>query len=312
MNELRFDGRVAVVTGAGGNPGLGRAYALLLASRGAQVVVNDIGAEAGLRGASTNAAAELVAREIRDAGGEAVADTNSVADEASAASIIRTALDAFGRIDIVVNNAGVCVFADLDEITATDIDLVMSTHVGGTIHVTRAAWPHLREQGYGRIINITSSGFHGLPRGSIYGAAKGACFAFTRSIAIDGAPHGIICNSVEPAAWTGMVAATYGEDRPFIQAIKESHLMQASLVAPTVALLAHESCPVSGECISSAAGAVARVFISSTEGIVDPNQSLESLLEVWDNVMDLHKSKLLTIDDLGMPKELFLDTKYVP
>src|SRR5262249_19530081 len=212
---MRFDRRVAIVTGAGGNPSLGRAYARLLALRGARVVVNDVGSGVGLPGCSDNAAAEAVVKEILDDGGEAVANTNSVATEASAKAVVQTAIDAFGRVDILVNNAGVCIFAPLDEISADDIRLTVDVHVLGTIWMSRAVWPHMRAARYGRIVNITSGAMNGLRLLTVYGAAKGGIFSFTRTLAIEGADHNIRANSLSPAAGTRMANTTLREDSAF-------------------------------------------------------------------------------------------------
>ena len=160
MSVLRFDGRTAIVTGSGGNPSLGRAHAMLLASRGANVVVNDIGQSKAPNYAG-QASAEAVAEEIRSAGGKAVADMHSVADEAGAAAIIRCALDAFGSVDILVNNAGVSIAAAIDEMTPADFRLHIEVNLLGPYYLARAAWPHMKAAHYGRIVNITSGSMAG-------------------------------------------------------------------------------------------------------------------------------------------------------
>ena len=283
MDELRFDGRVAIVTGAGGNPSLGRAYARLLASRGARLVVNDIGSGAALPGCSDNAAAETVVKEILDEGGEAVADTNSVAEEAGANAVVQTALDAFGQVDILVNNAGVCIFAPVDQISAADIHTTIDVHVLGTIWMSRAVWPHMVAARYGRIVNITSAAMNGLRLLTVYGAAKGGIFGFTRTLAIEGADHNIRANTVNPAAGTRMANTTLREDSAFLK-----HMLSnpPELVAPAVALLAHEDCPVNGECIAAGGGQFNRVFLSHTVGYADEKPTIESLLANFDTVMD--------------------------
>jgi NAD(P)-dependent dehydrogenase (short-subunit alcohol dehydrogenase family) len=299
MTDMRFDDRVAIVTGAGGNPGLGRAHAMLLASRGAKVVVNDLGAGKPLRGSSTNARAEVVVKEILDAGGEAVADAHSVFGEENAAAVVKTALDAFGRIDILVNNAGVAWIADLDEMSSADIELTINTHVLGTIYMARAVWPHMREQGYGRVVNTTSgAGYHGLPRASVYAAAKGAIFGFTRTLAIDGAPLGIVCNSIAPGAFSGMWPAAWGKDHEIVKAMEHNPAMRAELVSPTVAFLAHESCPVTGQCLSAMGGRTTQVLVSETAGITEAEPSPESLQANWPTVADSTDAILLTTDGL--------------
>jgi NAD(P)-dependent dehydrogenase (short-subunit alcohol dehydrogenase family) len=313
---LRFDDRVAIVTGSGGNPGLGRAHAMLLASRGAKVVVNDIGSSAGLRGSNANAHADAVVKEILDAGGEAVADTHSVIGESNANAVVQTALAAFGRIDILVNNAGVAMIADLDEISAADIELTINTHVLGSIYMTRAVWPHMREQGYGRIVNTTAgAGYHGLPRASVYATAKAACFGFARTIAVDGAPFGILCNSVAPGAWTGLWPAAWGQDHEIVQSLQSNPGMGAEMVAPVVALLAHESCPVTGECISSMGGHTTRVLVSGNGGFTPVGQpSIEALRDHWDEVTDTGDSAYLLVGELSQVLDLgsARDVVYTP
>src|SRR5262245_47129788 len=149
MEQLRFDGRTAIVTGAGGNPSLGRAHALLLAERGANVVVNDIGELPAAFGYSGVASAEAVAQEIRARGGSAVADTHSVANEDGAAAIVQTALDAFGRIDILINNAGICRVVSFEEMTPQDFRHSIDVNLMGAVATCRAAWPHMKAQRYG-------------------------------------------------------------------------------------------------------------------------------------------------------------------
>src|ERR1700741_1882619 len=180
MGELRFDGRTAIVTGAGGNPSLGRAHALLLARRGANVVVNDIGRDPETPGYSGAASAEAVAEEIRALGGRAVADTHSVASEAGGVAIVETALSAFGRIDILVNNAGVSIAAGFEEMTARDFQRHIDVNLMGAVWTCRAAWPHMRRQGYGRIVNTTSGAMAGFAALVAYGTSKGGLWAFTR------------------------------------------------------------------------------------------------------------------------------------
>jgi len=283
MSELRFDGRTAIVTGAGGNPGLGRAHALLLARRGANVVVNDIGRDPESQGYADAASAEAVAAEIHALGGKAVADTHSVATEAGAAAIVQTALDAFGAVDILVNNAGICIVADFDTITARDFQRTIDINLMGPVWTTRAAWPHMKRRGYGRIVNITSGSMAGYPWQTAYAASKGGLFSFTRALASDGAAHGIKANSVNPGGLTRMVTAAQESTSPFIQFAKE-HL-PPELSSPAVALLAHESCPVTGECIECVGGDVRRVYLAQTAGISDRALTLEKLAARFDEVL---------------------------
>ena len=173
MAQFRFDGRTAIVTGAGGNPSLGRAHALLLASRGANVVVNDIGSDPEMKGYPGVASAETVAAEIRSAGGKAVADSHSVASQAGAEAIVQTALDAFGSIDILVNNAAISITAPFDVMTPRDFQRHIDINLMGPYFMAHAAWPHMKAAGYGRIVNITSSSMTGYSAQAAYSASKG-------------------------------------------------------------------------------------------------------------------------------------------
>src|SRR6185437_11316236 len=175
--EHRFDGRVAVVTGAG--RGIGRAYAELLAARGARVVVNDLGGAMTGGGADAGPAAEVV-DEIAAVGGVAVADAHDVSSEEGAAALIATAIDQFGRVDALVNNAGIIRWAKFPEADAENVDQHLAVHLWGSFHTSRAAWPHFVEQGYGRIVNTTSSGMFGLPNNVGYATAKAAVIGLTR------------------------------------------------------------------------------------------------------------------------------------
>jgi NAD(P)-dependent dehydrogenase (short-subunit alcohol dehydrogenase family) len=283
MRELRFDGRVAIVTGAGGNPSLGRAHALLLASRGAAVVVNDCGPDPEMRGYPGEASAEAVAAEIRAAGGRAVANTQSVTTPEGAAAIVATALDSFGRLDILINNAAVSVAAEIDEMTPRDFSRHIAVNLMGPIWCCRAAWPHLRAAGYGRIVNITSAAMTGFARQTAYAASKGGLWSLTRALAAEGAPHGIKVNAVSPGAYTRLVQSMLAEDSPLLEHSRAS--LPAGLASPVVAFLAHESCPVTGECFDSVGGAVQRTLIARTPGIVDPALTIEAVAAHWDEIM---------------------------
>ncbi|MET0149433.1 MAG: SDR family NAD(P)-dependent oxidoreductase, partial [Acidimicrobiales bacterium] len=184
MNEHRFDGRVAVVTGAG--RGIGRAHALLLAERGASVVVNDLGGSMEGEGADVGPAV-AVAEEIAAAGGAAVADGSDVSTPDGGQALIDAAVEQFGRLDVLVNNAGIMRWAGLPEVDAVDLERHLAVHVGGSFNTTRAAWPHLVDQGYGRIVMTTSAGFFGLPKNLAYATAKGGVIGLTRSLSTAGA-----------------------------------------------------------------------------------------------------------------------------
>ena len=205
MTELRFDGRVVIVTGAG--RGIGRRHALLLAAKGARVVVADYGV--GIDGGgSTPEPAEDVVKEIKDAGGEAVAHYASVADELGAKAIVDTAIDAFGRLDIVINNAGIHDPALFDAASVEQFQKMFGVHFFGSLFVSRAAWPHFVEAGYGRIVNTVSEAMlGGIPELTSYGSAKGAVFGLTRNLATEGSAHGIRVNALAPRAYTRMSAS---------------------------------------------------------------------------------------------------------
>jgi NAD(P)-dependent dehydrogenase (short-subunit alcohol dehydrogenase family) len=266
------------VTGAG--RGLGRAYARLLADRGAAVVVNDVGASMGGTGADDGPAAEVVAA-IEGAGGTAAADGNDVARAAGAEALVGAAIERYGRLDIVVNNAGIMRWATWPDVSDDDLAAHLAVHVSGSFHTARAAWPHLVERGYGRIVMTTSAGVFGLPNNTAYATAKGGVIGLTRSAARAGAPHGIAVNAVAPAAWTRMAG-------PAGQGGELEQQMAPDLVAPMVAYLAHEDCPVNGEIYAAGAGRFARVFLASTPGYVAAGSpaTVEDVAEHWSTIND--------------------------
>ena len=254
MSELRFDGRVAIVTGAG--RGLGEAYARLLAERGAQVVVNDRDGDV----------AEQVAADIRGA-----ADAHDVATDGAA--IVDTALDRFGRIDIVVSNAGSVSYATLPEADLGNLQEHLDVHVIGAFNVVRAAWPHMIEQGHGRVVLTTSTGMLGLPANLGYATAKAALIGMARQLRIAGRKHDIAVNLIAPAAATRMGGG-------------DPEQLPPAQVAPIVAYLAHESCPVSGEILAAGGGRFARMFLASTQGYVDPAATVEDVAAHWNAISD--------------------------
>ena len=283
MKPLSFEGRTAIVTGSGGNPSLGRAHALLLASRGAQVVVNDIGSDPEMKGYVGAASAEAVAAEIRAAGGKAVADTHSVASEEGAAAIVQTALDAFGSLDILINNAGISINTPFDVMTPRDFQRHIDINLMGPYFMSHAAWPLMKAAGYGRIVNITSSSMTGYSAQAAYAASKGGLWSLTRALAAEGGSHGIKVNAVSPGAFTRMVAAAMEDSSPLLQHAKAN--LQPELSSPAVAFLAHEACPVTGECIDSVGGEIWRSYMARTAGITDREHTIETLAERWDEIM---------------------------
>ncbi|SDK58050.1 NAD(P)-dependent dehydrogenase, short-chain alcohol dehydrogenase family [Nocardioides sp. YR527] len=291
MTHLGFDGKVAVVTGAGG--GLGRQHAMLLASRGAQIVVNDIGGSVTGDGIDADPA-ETVVDEIRDLGGTAVADTNSVATPEGGAAIVRTALEAYGRLDVLVNNAGILRDAPFEAMTSDLLDPVVDVHLRGAFHVTGPAWIAMRAQGYGRIVNTTSAaGILGTETKSNYGAAKAGLVGLTRVLAQEGARHGIKVNAVAPIAATRMLAHSVGaaDERrldPAAQAMMAAITarLDPALVSPVVAFLCHADCPVSGETYTAGAGQVATFFTGRTRGYHHPALSVEDVRDHLAEIRD--------------------------
>ena len=268
MTDLRFDGRVAVVTGGG--RGLGRSYALLLASRGAKVVVNDPGGS--LSGDGTDAGpAEHVVREITAAGGEAVASTDSVAASKGGKAIIDAALDRYGRIDILVHNAGIVRRASLKEMSYDDFEAVLDVHLRGAFHVVRPAFPVMCNAGYGRIV-LTSSigGLYGNHDVANYAVAKAGLIGLSNVAAIEGAAEGVKSNVIVPAAVTRMAEGIDTSAYP---------PMGPELVAPVVGWLTHESCSVTGEILVALAGRVARAVVAETPGVYRPSWSVAEVGE---------------------------------
>jgi NAD(P)-dependent dehydrogenase (short-subunit alcohol dehydrogenase family) len=284
MSEYGFEGRVAVATGAG--RGIGRAYATLLAERGASVVVNDLGGSMEGVGADAGVAIGTAAA-IVAAGGAAIADTSDVATAEGARTLIGAAIDQFGRLDILVNNAGIIRWGGFPDADQDNLARHLAVHVAGSFNTARAAWPHMVGQGYGRIVMTTSTGLFGLPANLSYATAKGAVIGLTRSLTTAGAAHGIKVNLIAPAAYTRMAGRPVSEDGAK-DGGDASPPMSPDLVAPMVAFLAHDACPVSGEIYAAGAGRFARIFIASTEGYVaaTPKPTVEDVAHNWATIND--------------------------
>jgi NAD(P)-dependent dehydrogenase (short-subunit alcohol dehydrogenase family) len=285
MDKIDFSGRVVVVTGAGG--GLGREYCLALAARGAAVVVNDLGGSTTGDGRSTEYA-DRVADEIRAAGGKAVANYDSVATVAGGEAIIRAATDNFGRVDVVISNAGNQRNARFGEFTESDIDAVYSVHVKGAFFVTQPAYRMMVRQGYGRIILVSSqSGIFGNPIRSNYGAAKTAMIGLMNVIAQE-APAGIVINCLFPNAIGGRLGGKPGDVRPDAEflaaaATKVPHYiegMHPSFVAALAAYLASDRCTTSQNMYSVLGGKYSRIFAGLTEGWYHPGGTAPSAEEI--------------------------------
>ncbi len=275
MADLGFDGKVAIITGAGG--GLGRSHALDLAKRGALIVVNDLGGSADGTGHSETAAQKVV-DEITAAGGEAVANYDSVATPEGGANIVKTAVDTFGRIDIIINNAGILRDTSFKNMTPDVLNPVLDVHLRGAFYVTQPAWQIMRDQGYGRIINTSSgAGIFGNFGQTNYGAAKMGLVGFTRVLAVEGAKNNIKANAIAPVAKTRMTEELFGD---------AMDKLAPEFVTPVVTYLAHEDCPVSGEVYSVGGGRVARVFIGVTPGYFDAELNAESVRDNFDTIRD--------------------------
>jgi NAD(P)-dependent dehydrogenase (short-subunit alcohol dehydrogenase family) len=294
LGELRFDNQVAVITGAGG--GLGKQYALLLAARGARVVVNDLGGSVTGNGSNGELASATV-EEIRQQGGQAVADSHSVTSPEGGMAIIDTALATWGRVDIVINNAGIVGDAPFQDMTPDRVDPLVDVHLKGAFHVTRPAWKVMREQRHGRIVNTCSAaGILGAEGMSNYGSAKTGLIGFTRVLAAEGAGHDIKVNAIAPIAYTRMLAhSVETAEKPDDASAQEVlddlvgqylQKLDPALVAPVVAFLAHPDCPVSGEIYTVGAGHVARFFIGRTQGFYSPALSVEDVRDHLNEIRD--------------------------
>ena len=276
-NEPRFDERVAVITGAGG--GLGKQYALLLASRGARIVVNDTGGSVTGDG-SNSEAADAAADQICQQGGEAVADSHSVTSTEGGNAIIDTALRTWGRVDIVINNAGIVRDAPFEEMTADRLEPLLDVHLKGAFYVTRPAWKVMREQGYGRVLNTCSAaGILGANGMSNYGSAKTGLIGLTRVLAYTR----MLAHSAAGAGQPDDAAAQTVLDELVSQYLQK---LNPALVAPVAAFLTHRDCPVSGEIYSVGAGHVSRFFIGRTKGFYSPALSIEDVRDHLDTIRD--------------------------
>jgi NAD(P)-dependent dehydrogenase (short-subunit alcohol dehydrogenase family) len=281
---IRFDNRVAIVTGAGN--GLGRAHALLLASRGAKVVVNDPGGAVDGKGGD-QAAADKVVAEIKAAGGQAVPNYDSVADARSAANIVKTAVDSFGTIDIVVNNAGVLRDKTFHNMTIDDFDFVVKVHFLGTAYVTHAAWPIMRAKAYGRVVVTSSnSGLYGNFGQANYGGAKLAVVGFMNALRLEGQKYNVLVNALAPVAGTRMTESLL---TPEMLA-----RLNPGFVSPMVAYLCSEQCQRTGDIWSAGAGYFARIEYREAPGLRIEGRAptVEDVADNIDKIADLSTSKV--------------------
>ena len=308
MDELRFDDRVALVTGAGG--GLGREHALLLASRGAALMVNDLGSPTMGGQDHDPSPAQAVVEEITAAGGVAIANSDSVASREGAESMVASALEEFGRLDILINNAGIIRNRTFLNIGEYEFEPVLDVHVKGCFFVTRPAYEHMKTVGYGRIINTSSgSGLFGSFGQTAYSAAKAAIYGFTRTLAIEGSRYGVHVNAIAPGALTRMTGDVLGDDGAMAEMTGLSgedlvYQMGPHQVAPAVVYLAHESCSLNGETLSASGGRVGRAFMGVTKGIYEDELTVESVAERIDEVCD--EDGYLVPDNVDQEIELLL------
>jgi NAD(P)-dependent dehydrogenase (short-subunit alcohol dehydrogenase family) len=279
--ELRFDGRVAIVSGAG--RGIGRAHALALASRGAQVVVNDVGGDVRGGGGSEVPAREVAAA-IEAAGGVATASMASVATEEGARETVAAALRTFGRIDIVVNNAGITDHKPFVAVNRASWDRVVGVHLGGSFQLTSAAWPHLTDQGYGRVVMTTSHSVFGERDHVPYAAAKAGVIGLTRALALEGLESGIRVNAVAPAALTRMVTDQLPEG-PMHEWFAKA--LPPEAVAALVTWLAHEHCQETGGIFSAFGRLMDRIVVGSTQGHLVEELTPEAVRDNFDRISRL-------------------------
>ncbi len=277
MADIRFDGKVAIVTGAGG--GLGRQHALELARRGAKVVVNDLGGSIDGSGGSSDAA-KAVVEEIKSLGGEAIADGASVTDDTGVANMVKTTIDAWGRIDILIANAGVLRDKSFSKMEIADFEFVLNVHLMGTVKPTKAVWEIMREQNYGRIVVTTSSsGLYGNFGQSNYGAAKLSLIGFMNTIKLEGQKNNVHINAIAPVAATRMTAN--------ILPPQIADRLKPEYVTPGVVYLVSEEAPT-GVILTAGAGTFAMAHICETQGVYlgEGGLSVEEVRDNWAKITD--------------------------
>ena len=284
MSDVRYDGRVAIITGAGG--GLGRSHALELAKRGAQVVVNDLGGSVDGQG-SGSSAADLVVKEIEEAGGTAVANYDSVATKEGGAAIVTTALDNFGQVDILINNAGILRDKSFAKMSEEEMTLVLDVHLRGAFYVSQPAFIAMKERSYGRFVHTASAaGVFGNFGQANYGAAKMGLVGLSNVLAQEGAKNNIMSNVIAPIAATRMTTGIMdGLDLN----------LDPAYVTSMVAYLASEECELTHEIFSVGAGRFARVFVGLCQGYTNGAEGGVGVEEVRDNIEQIRNSDGFTI-----------------
>lgn len=280
MADIRFDNRVAVITGAGG--GLGRSYALYLAARGASIVVNDLGGSTDGQGNSSKAA-DAVVNEIKAGGGKAVANYDSVSSAEGGANIIKTAVEAFGKVDVVINNAGILRDGSLTKMTAANFDALIDVHLKGAFYVTQPAFALMKENGYGRVVYTASgAGLFGNFGQANYAAAKMGLVGLSSVTAIEGAKYNIKSNVITPIARTRLtenVMAPTGD------------MFAPEFIAPMVAYLVSEECAYTHEIFNVGAGRYSRIFVGSAPGWNAPKGSAPSVEDIRDNLSSIYSTE---------------------
>lgn len=280
--SIRFDGKVAIVTGAGG--GLGRSHALELARRGAKVVVNDLGGARDGSGGSSDAAQKVVG-EIKALGGEAIANGSSVTDDAGVANMVKQTMDAFGRIDILINNAGILRDKSFTKMEIGDFQLVVDVHLMGTVKPTKAVWQIMKDQGYGRIMVTTSStGLYGNFGQTNYGAAKLGVVGFINTLKLEGQKDNIRCNALAPVAYTRMTSD--------LMPPEAEQMLTPEVVTPGVMYLVSEDAPT-GMILCAGAGVFAAARMEESEGVYLGREGLtaEKVAENWAKIADFSKAE---------------------
>ncbi len=294
---IDFTGQVAVITGGG--RGLGRLYALELARRGASVVVNDLGGSMHGEGADPSVA-DLVVEEITKTGGTAVASHDSVDSPAGGEAIVRIALDAFGRLDAVVSNAGIFSSIAFDELTAADWSRMLGVHLNGGFHLSQPAYRVMKSQGYGRFVFISSSGgMFGQPMEAHYAAAKAGLVGLSNVISIEGMEHGIKSNTVLPFGLSRMVTETLGDPKA-LEEIRFLKVIEPELVVPLVVFLASRDCEFTHHNYSACAGRYVRVFVGLGEGWLAEPDSHPTAEDIA-----VHLSEVSATEPFTVPGSIF-------
>jgi NAD(P)-dependent dehydrogenase (short-subunit alcohol dehydrogenase family) len=297
MSEIRFDGKVALITGAGG--GLGKTYALQLASRGCKIVVNDLGGKADGTGASSSMADQTV-KEITEAGGQAVSNYDSVATPEGGKAIVQAALDHFGRLDVVINNAGILRDKTFAKLEPQDLEAVVDVHLKGAFFVTQPAFSHMKEQGYGRVVfTASNAGILGNFGQTNYGAAKMGLVGLCNVLSLEGAKYNIKCNVIAPVARTRLTEQLLG---PLAQTL------DPECVTPLVTWLASEQCDVTHSIFSVGGGRYARMFVGLTPGWFAGKGAKPSPEQVRDHMGEIRDTaKYIIPDSIADEMKLMLE-----